>query len=133
RIKASCSLMVPPVVNLGEIKRMAIDSEGSEAGVSRYARRFYLSPTCLGTQKFRLTFKAEQVTTAGCADAESGAMAFCLYRDDKLINLSGLQGGSIEGTTSSSRANLTVMPGRGSNAPVAGEHNASVTATIAPM
>lgn len=132
RIKASCSLMVPPLVNLGEIKRMAIDGEGSETGVSRYARRFYISPTCLGTEKYRLTFKAEQVTRSGCADAESGAMAFCLYRDDKLISLSGLQGGSIAGATSSS-PNLTVMPGRGSKAPVAGEHSASVTATIAPM
>lgn len=133
RIKASCSLTVPPVVRLGEINRTAIENDGSEMGVSRYAQIFYLSPTCHGTQKFRLTFRTEQVTTAGCADAESGAMAFCLYHDDKLINLSGLQGSSIEGTTNSSRASLTVMPGRGSKAPVVGEHSASVTATIAPI
>lgn len=132
QITASCSLTVPATVDLGTMNRLDIE-EGPETGVALYAMKFDLTPVCDGTQKYRLNVKAEQATSAGCADSDSGAMAFCLYHDDKQISLSDPQGGNVEATTAGGRETLRVMPARGSKPTTTGKHSASVTATISPM
>lgn len=132
RIIASCEVKVPAAVDLGEINRRDI-LRGSESGVRLYAIPFSVTTTCVaGTDKYRLKIKTDKVTASGCADAESGEMAFCLYHGGKLVGLNGQDGGSVDGTTDHAEEVLSVLPARGSKGAAAGEHNASVTVTVEP-
>ncbi|MBN5247001.1 hypothetical protein [Serratia ureilytica] len=133
RIIASCTVKVPPIVKLGPMNRRDI-VQGSDRGVRLYATAFTVTTICVaGTDKYRLNVKSDRVTSSGCAEADSGAMAFCLYHDGEQMTLNGADGGSIIGTTRHAEETLTVMPARGSKAAVAGEHSASVTVTVEPQ
>ena len=132
-IRASCTVTSPPLVAVGGIPLAEISLPGSESGLARYAKAFTMGTRCVGTTEYRLTFKAEHVTDSGCADTGAGAMAFCLYHGDRLINLTGREGGSIEGTPAHAEVGISVRPARGSQDAVAGEYSASVTVTVEPQ
>lgn len=132
-LKATCSLTAPSSVELDEIPISALEKKGDRKGLDDYAKTFKITTSCSGTEKYELEFEADNVTTDGCLEASSRAMAFCLYRKDKLINLSDDASRKLEGNTSTEGEMMKVLPARGGGKPVAGEHSGSATVTIKPL
>ncbi|MBW5816670.1 spore coat protein U domain-containing protein [Yersinia kristensenii] len=132
-IKATCSLTVPPPIDLGEIPISALDDRNGKAGPNNYAKTFKIVTSCSGTDKYTLDLRAEKTTPGGCLEAETQALAFCLYRDDKQINLADEASRKLTGNTSTGGETLKVVPARGRQKPTPGMHTGTMTATIAPL
>ncbi|MGP1047119.1 fimbrial protein (plasmid) [Serratia marcescens] len=132
-LKGMCSLAVPSPVELGEIPVSALGKELDGKGMTEYSKIFKITTSCAGSEKYELEFRADKVTADGCLEASSGAMGFCLYRKDKLINLSEDASRKLEGNVVTGGEMIKVVPSRGSKTPVAGKHSGSVTVTIKPL
>lgn len=132
-LKASCSLTLPPPVSLGDIPIVVIEEKSGEKSPGDYAKTFKIDTSCSGTDKYMLEFKADNVSERGCLEASSKALAFCLFRGDKKIDLGNEAGRKITGEIKTGGETLKVQPARGSKAPYAGDHTGTMTVSIAPL
>ncbi|CAI2158538.1 P pilus assembly protein, pilin FimA [Serratia fonticola] len=132
-LKASCSLTLPPPVDLGEIPIATLEGNVSGKASEDFAKTFKVGTSCAGTNKYSLEFNAEKVSANGCLEADTQELAFCLSRDGKAIDLADEGARKITGDTSTKGETIKVIPAQGSKKPTAGEHAGSMTVTITPL
>lgn len=131
-VTAVCSLSAPPSVDLGDIPVTAFDGLSAGGELTGYDKTFTITTSCLGTDKYELTFMPT-ASSNGCLTTSSEGMGFCLYDSSaKKIGLTAT-GAILEGSTGSAGDEIKVVSARGSKAPSVGEHSATMEVTIAPL
>lgn len=133
KLKATCSLTAPSSVEMGKIPISAIEKEEGKKGLGDYAKTFNITISCAGAEKYVLEFKADKVTSEGCLETVSQALAFCLYSKDKKLDLSRPGSSQLTGNISTKSEVIKVLPSQGSKRPVAGTHSGGATLTIKPQ
>jgi len=128
---ASCSLSLPPVVDIGDIPFTAFVGKGAGEELTGYDTNLNIATTCYGTDKFRLEF-ITSVVHYNCltADTRSGGMGFCLYHGDNKIMLDSAATRIVD--TEGTMTTIRVVPLR-TGTPTPATHSGTLSVTIAPL
>lgn len=128
-VTSSCSVSLPPQIDLGTIPATAFDGILAGGEIAGYDKNFTITTTCYGANRYTLTF-TPSVVNYNCAVATSGIIGYCLYHNNEKIQLAGNNSVTGEGNN----REIRVVPLRvNNNIATAGVHNSTLNVTISPL
>ncbi len=130
-IYASCTISVPPVVELPPIPLGTLQALQRGEQLPEYGTTFQLEANCAGATSHRYTFIPGGRTIDGCLGTVDSMLKFCLYHGDQMISIATTSANpSI--VQSENTTTLRVVPGRDTREPVPSEQSVSLTISISP-
>ncbi|MEX9948785.1 hypothetical protein AB7X11_09735 [Providencia alcalifaciens] len=133
-VLAGCTLDAPEMVSLDKIPSSAFNGKLTGNDLDAYSKKFTLTATCSGTDKYKYTFKANEAD-GSCIKTDADFMRYCLKFDENYLDLSSTTATlEIDSSKDGNKTDITVVPqvASTSSTPV-GDVNGQITVTIEPM
>lgn len=129
---ATCSLSVPPTLDIGDILASDLSSVGSGKELNGYAKNLPITTSCTGVNNYKLTFSSSAEVGYGCLLA-ANSLGFCLYKPDGSKLSMASSNKSVQGSATNNQINLAIVPiSRGGN-PKPGSLSVSLNVAIEPL